>query len=715
MSLKRRWRNTMATLAVVAGLMLVMWPAGAQVQGGGWEWQNPLPQGNTLSGVWGNSGSDVFAVGEGGTILHYDGESWSAMSSGTTNWLNSVWGSSGGDAFDGIVGDSQWLGQGVTQGHYVDMTDLMVGEGIGDTVTEATLTYYGEYPTGSGRYWGFPTEGDALGWAYRMDLFEDPDEMAAFEVEYGYPLAVPETYDHLRDIAQFFTRPGDGLYGVAIYTQRDYDAITMGVENTFFTFGADWKDPVTNEVIGTVNSEKAVEALQMYRELYDCCQVPGLSDASFNETNQAFINGQAVMAMNYFAFFPALADPAISPYAASTGFFPNPKGPYGDQAAAMGGQGLSIVAHVSPAQQEAMKDFIRWFAREDIQAEWAALGGYTCNEAVLQTEEFLNATPFNPAFADTMTFVKDFWNIPEYAQLLEITQRELSTYVVDGEGTAQEALDTIAEEHDAILRDAGYITKAPAPAAQPEPDTSGVEEINILWAQWDPADYLQVIGNMYEAETGIKVNIVQEPWGTFYDRAFTEFTAGDVFAVGEGGTILHYDETGWSAMSSGTGYELNGVWGSSGSDIFVVGEDGTILHYEIGPFTFSTKTVNRPAALPGDPLTYTLTLNNGEVTDFTDVRVTDALPVSLTYIDDSLTATSGSYGYSSGVITWTGAVDALQVVAITFGAVVSQTAPQGTSITNSAVISGGGEIITRTATVHVVTPIYLPLVLKSGG
>jgi multiple sugar transport system substrate-binding protein len=85
------------------------------------------------------------------------------------------------------------------------------------------------------------------------------------------------------------------------------------------------------------------------------------------------------------------------------------------------------------------------------------LGGYTCNEAVLQTEEFLQAAPYNPAFAETMTFVKDFWNIPEYAQLLEVTQRELSAHVVGGEGTAQETLDRIAEEHDRILREAGYI------------------------------------------------------------------------------------------------------------------------------------------------------------------------------------------------------------------------------------------------------------------
>ena len=55
-----------------------------------------------LWGIWGNSESDVFAVGgtiDQSTILHYDGTSWSAMSSGTTSFLKDVWGSSGSDVF----------------------------------------------------------------------------------------------------------------------------------------------------------------------------------------------------------------------------------------------------------------------------------------------------------------------------------------------------------------------------------------------------------------------------------------------------------------------------------------------------------------------------------------------------------------------------------------------------------------------------------------
>jgi hypothetical protein len=55
-----------------------------------------------LTGVWGSSSSDVFAVG-GGIILHYNGKSWSSISSSISNGLDSVWGSSGRDVF--AVGD----------------------------------------------------------------------------------------------------------------------------------------------------------------------------------------------------------------------------------------------------------------------------------------------------------------------------------------------------------------------------------------------------------------------------------------------------------------------------------------------------------------------------------------------------------------------------------------------------------------------------------
>ncbi len=59
---------------------------------------------NWIYEVWGSSGSDVFAVGQGGIILHYNGIAWSAMTSPVTGNLYSVWGSSGRDVF--AVGDA---------------------------------------------------------------------------------------------------------------------------------------------------------------------------------------------------------------------------------------------------------------------------------------------------------------------------------------------------------------------------------------------------------------------------------------------------------------------------------------------------------------------------------------------------------------------------------------------------------------------------------
>ncbi|MBK8020114.1 MAG: extracellular solute-binding protein [Chloroflexi bacterium] len=415
-------------------------------------------QGITELNIW-------WAEWDPANYLQQIGNDYEAATGIKVNVVQTPWGSyfdrvatewaAQGSAFDMVVGDSQWLGQAITEGHYVDMTEFLTSTGIKDTVTPATLTYYGEYPSGSGSYYAYPTEGDANGWAYRKDLFEDPDNMAAFEAEYGYPLAIPQTWEQLRDIAKFFNRPDEGLYGIGVYTQIDYDGITMGFQNPFFAFGGDWYDADFN-TLGVVDTPDTFAALELYKELYSYAP-PGTNNAFFAEMNDVFVNGQTAMIMNYFAFFPALANPEINPFAADTGYFAMPEGPAG-RFAALGGQGISINNYIDDARKQASLDFITWFATEEVQAAWAALGGYTCNIAVLESPEFLEVAPFNAAFAETMTFVKDFSNIPEFGQLLAIAQQYLHAYIVGGEGTAEEALTSMAEEMDEVLVDAGYVS-----------------------------------------------------------------------------------------------------------------------------------------------------------------------------------------------------------------------------------------------------------------
>ncbi|MBN1637363.1 MAG: hypothetical protein JW866_00225 [Ignavibacteriales bacterium] len=52
-----------------------------------------------LTGVWASSSTDVFAVGLEGTILHYDGNSWVHMNSGTNMNLVDIWGFSSNDVY----------------------------------------------------------------------------------------------------------------------------------------------------------------------------------------------------------------------------------------------------------------------------------------------------------------------------------------------------------------------------------------------------------------------------------------------------------------------------------------------------------------------------------------------------------------------------------------------------------------------------------------
>jgi multiple sugar transport system substrate-binding protein len=381
--------------------------------------------------------------------------------------LQEPWGSFGdrfytamaakGTEWDMVIGDSQWLGTGATSGQYVELTKFMNDNKLVNSVTPATLKYYGEYPTGSKKYWAFPTEGDACGWAYRADLFNDATEKANFKKKYGYELAVPNTWKQFYDIAEFFTRKDKGLYGSAIYTQKDYDALTMGVESALFSYGVDWQDK-KNNVLGVVNSAKAIAAVKLYHDLYQNFQPPGLSNAFFPEMNDAFTSGKAVMIMNYFAFLPALANKGTNPkYYDKVGYFVNPAGPDGQQFAALGGQGMSIISYISKDRQQASLDFIKWFAQDKTQARWAELGGYTCNVKALQSDAFLKSQPYNPAFAKTMTMVKDFWNIPAYGPLLASAQKNLHKYIVENVGTAKEAMDTMAAEQDKVLREGGYI------------------------------------------------------------------------------------------------------------------------------------------------------------------------------------------------------------------------------------------------------------------
>jgi multiple sugar transport system substrate-binding protein len=318
------------------------------------------------------------------------------------------------------------------------------------------MTYYSEYPRDSGRYWSVPLEGDAAGWAYRKDWFEDPVEKRAFRDKYGYPLDVPKTWDEMRDIAEFFFRPDENRYGIALYAFPGIETLAMGYENALFSFGGELGDYATCEVEGIVNSPEAVEALEAYKELYGFGPPHwGGSGNQHLENNRAITDGLVAMSMNFFAFLPVLTNPAINPHATATGFFANPQGPRGHRFAALGGQGISVVSY-STNKEEAMK-FLEWIIRDDVQQKWAELGGLTTHSATLRSADYRNATPYNEAFYESMFMVKDFWSVPAYPELLDQLNKRIGPYLTGSGVSAREALDALAADWEATFANEGCI------------------------------------------------------------------------------------------------------------------------------------------------------------------------------------------------------------------------------------------------------------------
>jgi len=348
-------------------------------------------------------------------------------------------------AFDIVVGDSQWLGRGATKELYVDLSTWLPTAVDIKALHPQAVKYLAEYPTGSNKYYAAPAETDAMGWAYRKDWFTNPAEKAAFKKKYKHELAVPQTWDELKTVAEFFTRPADKRYGNVVVTGRGYDDVVMGFEQVLYAFGGTWGDPKTMKVKGSLDSAEAIKALDFFKGLLKYAP-PGGSKLGCGEALEPFVNNSAAMLMNYFAFFPELAKKLGD----KVGFFAMPKN--GDRRyASLGGQGFSISTKTSPAQQELAKKFIAWFLEKGTQEAWVKKpGGFTANAEILKSAAFKAASPYNAAFAESMDIVQDFWNVPVYNELIASTAQRIGE-ALDGKKSSKEALTELAAEHEKIL------------------------------------------------------------------------------------------------------------------------------------------------------------------------------------------------------------------------------------------------------------------------
>ncbi len=377
---------------------------------------------------------------ETGIEVNFEFVPWPNFADRMLNELNNK-----GKTFDLLIGDSQWIGAGAVYGHYVKLNDFFDKEGISmSDFSPATVYAYSTWPKGSKNYYALPAMGDALAWAYRKDWFDRPELKSEFKKKHGYDLGVPANWNQLHDMCKFFQgREIDGQkrYGAAINTERGSEGITMGVTAAMYAWGMEYENPnKPYDMEGYFNSPQAVEAVEFYRKLYEDCAPPGHSDAYMVANLDAYKSGQVAFQMNWYAFWPGVSKEDSG--GRVSGFFANPK--QNVAAATLGGQGISVVKYSD--KQDLALEYIKWFARPDVQQKWWDLGGYSCHNDVLNSPSFPTSTVYAQGFLDSMGIVKDFWQEPTFVELMLPMQEAIHDYVVNGKGTAKGALDKIIAE-----------------------------------------------------------------------------------------------------------------------------------------------------------------------------------------------------------------------------------------------------------------------------
>ena len=133
----------------------------------------------------------------------------------------------GENVFDMYINDADLIGTHWRYQQARNLTDWIAGDGADFTNPNLNLDDFIGLASATGpdgKLYQLPVQQFANLYWFRYDWFTDPEIMAEFEAEYGYPLGVPVNWAAYEDIAAFFTGreiDGQNVYGHMDYGRRD--------------------------------------------------------------------------------------------------------------------------------------------------------------------------------------------------------------------------------------------------------------------------------------------------------------------------------------------------------------------------------------------------------------------------------------------------------------------------------------------------------------
>jgi ABC-type glycerol-3-phosphate transport system substrate-binding protein len=295
---------------------------------------------------------------------------------------------SGSPSFDVAALDAIWLTAFAPGLEPLDelFTDEVKGDLFGGLVDEAQV---------DGKFVGMPVWANSEILFYRTDLFEDPDHMAAFEAEYGYPLAPPADWEQYRDVAEYFTQDTDGDGTIDLYGTDVKGAVETEWLATVSQAGGESMvlDPSTGAV--TIDDAAHKEALDFYVSLLPYAP-PGAAQLDWAGAQNLFYQGN--LAMMRFWGHAYRQTPSDSPIAGDIGVAPMIGGPAGI-AGVPGAWYLSVPS--GGANDAAARDFVAFaYEHNDLAADTSL--GLVARKSAFEAKEGVEGFENYAALVDTL-------------------------------------------------------------------------------------------------------------------------------------------------------------------------------------------------------------------------------------------------------------------------------------------------------------------------
>ncbi len=342
---------------------------------------------------------------------------------------------------------------------------------------ESAFTSFADYfKNADGDLFGVPMEAFVKVYLYRKDLFEDADIMAAFEAEYGYPLAPAETFAQYADNAMFFTAYGESmdmdLWGTTVQGSTGHPASTyeflesIGPSFGLYNWGINLDAGSAQSANGgALDGDTAVEALSFWLSMLPYAP-PEATSSTWDEVASSFAAGRAAQGWVYGENAAWIAtDESRSAVTGNVGVRLPVTAP-GVIEAAQAGEGYigyydggAFGVPHSSRNKEATLLWLQFIGQSSVQAEWAAAGARITHTATFD----------DPLIAEQDTKVDGYYTLleeqgplfagappfPFHAQVREIIDPFIQRAIL-GELSPADALSQAAAAVDEELARLGY-------------------------------------------------------------------------------------------------------------------------------------------------------------------------------------------------------------------------------------------------------------------